>query len=160
MRPDHVAGRLKLCPDLGMNQSRGLGIGNRFQSPDNCLKVPFSLCAMRRCCPFDSMPQFRDGDGGNFQIRGLRIQPCDEVEAAFLAFDDYIGIENYRHLSLGGFTALRAAFRSRCQALASLSDRSTFLKASANSGPVQLFFCSGTSRATGVPFLRSTNVTF
>src|ERR1019366_1256320 len=105
-----------------MNQSRSLGVGNRFQSLDNCSKVAFSPCAMRGCCSFDSMPQFRYGDGGNFQIlAGLPIQPCDEVELTFLAFDDYIGIENYRHLSLGGFKALRAAIRSRCQALASLS---------------------------------------
>lgn len=144
-----------------MNQGRSLGVGNRFQSLDNCSKVAFSPRAMRGCCPFDSMPQFRYGDGANFQIlAGLRIQPCDEVEVAFLAFDDYIGIENYRRLSLGGFKALRAAIRSRCQALASLSDRSTFLNASANSRPVQLFFCSGTRRATGVPFLSSTNVIF
>src|SRR5450631_546285 len=144
-----------------MNQSRSLGVGNRLQSLDKCPKVAFSPCMMRGCCPLDSMPQFRYGDSGNFQIlAGLRIQPRDEVEVAFLAFDDYIGIENYRRLSLGGFKALRAANRSRCQALASLSDRSTFLNAFANSGPGQLFFCSGTRRATGEPFLSSTNVIF
>ncbi|MGB8063737.1 MAG: hypothetical protein WCF26_17720 [Candidatus Sulfotelmatobacter sp.] len=92
----------------------------------------------------------------------LQVEPRDEVEVALLAFDDYIGIENYRHLSLGGFKALRAATKSRCHALASLSDKSTFLNAFANSGPVHLFFCfcSGTMRATGVPFLSRTKLMF
>lgn len=48
---------------------------------------------------------------------------------------------------------MRAATKSRRHALALPSDRSTFLSASANSGPVQPFLPSGTKRATGVPFL-------
>jgi hypothetical protein len=51
---------------------------------------------------------------------------------------------------------LRAATKSRCQALASLSDKSTFLNASANSGPVQPFLAAGTRRATGMPFFSRT----
>ena len=45
---------------------------------------------------------------------------------------------------LAGFKALRAATKSRCQAFASFSGRSTFLNASANSGPVEPFLLSGT----------------
>jgi hypothetical protein len=161
MRPDHVAGRLKIRPKPGMSESCCLSVGDYVQSLENRPEVTLALCPTRGCRSFDSMPHFGDSDRGDFQIlAGLRIQPCDEVEGSLLAFDNYIRIEDYRHRLLGGFKALRAATRSRCHALASLSGRSTFLSACANLGAVQPFLPSGTRRATGVPFLSSTKLTF
>jgi hypothetical protein len=67
-----------------------------------------------------------------------------------------VGIVNYAHLSAGGLAVLRAVRRSRRQALASSGDSSV----SARSRPKQIFSLSGTKRANGAHFLRSTEVTF
>src|SRR5882762_7047435 len=102
---------------------------------------------MRGGGAFYSMPQFRDSDGGDLQLfTRLSGQPAPQVEAASLAFDDYISIDNYHHRSVGGFNLFRAAIRSLCQALASSSGKSTCFSASANSGAVQTFLLSGASR--------------
>ena len=161
MRPDHLAGRFQGRPNLGVHQGGRLRVGNYRESLDNCPRITFALCPVRGGSSFYSMPQFRDSNSGDFKFLAcLSGQPSHKVEAAFLAFDDHIGIDDYRHRFLGGFKILRAAIRSRCQALASSCDRSIFRSASANSGPVQTFLPSGTRRATGEPFLSRTKVTF
>ena len=71
-----------------------------------------------------------------------------------------VGIVNYAHLSAGGLAVLGAVRRSRRQALASSGDSSVSASAPARSRPKQIFSLSGTKRANGAPFLRSTKVTF
>jgi len=74
--------------------------------------------------------------------------------------NDDISVKNYRHLSEGILRVLRAASRSRRQAFASFSGKSSSAKASAKSRPTHTFSLSGTRRAKGSPFFKSTNVTF
>src|SRR5262249_32485490 len=57
------------------------------------------------------------------------------------------------HLLAGGFRFFRTVRRSRCQALASSAGSSADARTCARSRPRQTFSLSGTSRATGVPFL-------
>src|SRR5581483_6601954 len=107
------------------------------------------------------MPQFGHGNGGDFKfIARPGGRPPLEIKRAFLASNDDIGIQNYRHLSAGALRVLRAACSSRCQTAASASDSSALASAPARSRPVQTFSLSGTNRATGEPFLSSTKVTF
>lgn len=63
----------------------------------------FARCGARaRSIPCHSSATVTAGD---FQIlAGLQVEPRDEVEVTLLALDDYIGIENYRYLSLGEIT--------------------------------------------------------
>src|SRR5271169_2523911 len=93
-------------------------------------------------------------------IIGTGRHPVLEVESALLAANDDVSVKNYRHLSTGALRVLRAASRSRCHALASFCGRSVFARASAKSQPAQTFSISGPRRANGLPFFRSTNVTF
>jgi hypothetical protein len=66
-----------------------------------------------------------------------------------------------RHrLSAGGLRVLRAARRSRRHALTSSFDNLASTSTWARSRPTQTFSLSGTKRANGDPFLRSTKVTF
>src|ERR1051326_3621987 len=110
---------------------------------------------------FHAMPEFGYTDRGNFKlIVRAGGHPRSEIKRAFLAADDDIGIQDYRHLSAGRLSAFRAAARSRCQATASSSDSSMAARAAARSRPAQTFSLSGTSRATGEPFLSKTKVTF
>src|ERR1700675_3035384 len=140
-----------------MHKCCRVGEGNHLQLLPNCAHITLALRPVREHGSFDSVPQLRYRDGGYLQLlTGLSGQPSDEVKAALFAFNDHIGIEDYRHRSLGGFRILRAAFSSRWHALASASDRFTRLSASANSGPVQSFLLSGTRRATGAPFFSRT----
>src|ERR1700688_2990609 len=144
-----------------MHQCCRVGVGDHLKLLHNGAHITLALRPVRERGSFDSVPQLRYRDGGDLQFfTGSSGQPFDEVKAAFFALNDHIGIEDYRHRSLGGFRILRAAFSSLCHALASASDRSTFLSASANSGPVQTFLLSGTRRATGAPFFSRTYVTF
>src|ERR1700746_667899 len=116
---------------------------------------------MRSARAFYSMPQLGDSDCGDLELLvGTGRHPFLEVERSPLAPNDDVGVKNYRHLSAGALRILRAARRSRCQALASLSGRSTLARASAKARPTQTFPLSGTRRANGSPFLNSTNVTF
>src|ERR1700690_2579121 len=107
------------------------------------------------------MPELRYRDGRNFKpIIRPRDRPRREVEDASFPANDDIGIEHYRHLSAGSLRVLRAVWRSWRHALASSFDNSVSTSISARSRPTQTFSLSGTNRAKGVPFLRSTNVTF
>src|SRR5215469_10570575 len=116
---------------------------------------------MRGCRQLDSMPQLRHCDSRNFElILRARLYPLSEVESSFLASNDYVGVENDYHRSAGVLRILRAACNSRCQALASSSGNSVFLRASASSRPTQTFSSSGTKRAKGEPFFSKTNVIF
>src|SRR5260370_33053799 len=116
---------------------------------------------MRPQGSFYPVQQLRHGDGGDFNLIVRAIpHPVLEVESALLAPNDDIRVENYRHRSTGALRALRAACKSRCQALASSSGNSVLARASANSRPTQTFSSSGTKRANGEPFLSRTNVIF
>src|SRR5713226_6193211 len=105
------------------------------------------------------MPQFGDCDCCYRELFvWMRRDPALEVEGSLLSPNDHIGVDDYRHLSAGALSFLRAACRSRCQARASASGNSTVANASARSRPVQTFPPSGTRRATGEPFFRRTKV--
>jgi len=86
--------------------------------------------------------------------------PTAKIKCPLLSPNDDVRIQDYRHLSIGGFNVLRAVRKSRRQAAASSGDKSISASAPAKSRPVQTFSLSGTSRATGEPFLIKMNVTF
>ena len=74
MGPDHFAGRLQFGPDAGVFKSGYFRVRNNWQSVEDAAEVAFTAASMRRCCSFDSVPQFRYGDGGNFK-RSSRARP-------------------------------------------------------------------------------------
>ena len=84
------------------------------------------------------MPQLGDRDCGDLELLvGAGRHPFFELERSPLAPNDDVGGKNYRHLLAGALRILRAARRSRCQAmqaLASLSGRSTLARARQNRG--------------------------
>src|SRR5260370_42553283 len=111
--------------------------------------------------PLYSVPELSNGDGRNLKlVSGTGSHPLLQVEGALLPANDDVGVENYRHLSTGALSLLRAVCRSRRQALASLSGKAVLARALARSRPAHSFSLSGIRRANGSPFFRSTNVTF
>ena len=121
--------------------------------------------AMRRRRAFNSMPQFSDRDGGDFELLSLVCESSHAArsKASLLAADNDVGIEIIAIGLLAVLTLLRAALQvamSRRTAFAFFGDRSTFAVPLPIRGPVQPFFVSGTRRATGVPFLSRTKVIF
>src|SRR5579864_1908790 len=111
--------------------------------------------------PLYAVPELSNGDGRNFElVVGMGSDPLLQVEGAFLAPNDDVGVENYRHLSVGALSLLRAVCRSRRHALASFSGRAVLARLSAKSRPAQTFSLSGVRRANGSPFFKSTKVTF
>src|SRR6516165_10601722 len=104
-----------------------------------------SLELMRAGRPLDAVPEFGNRYCSNLELLfGTRGHPVLEVESALFASNEHVSVENYRHLSAGVLSALRAACRSRCHALASFSGNSTLARASAKSRPTQIFSLSGT----------------
>src|SRR5229473_4463580 len=111
--------------------------------------------------PFHSMPQLGNGNRGDLKsVVGTGSHPLLEVEGALLAPNDDVGVENYRHRLRGALSLLRAVRKSRRHVLASFSGKPVLERASAKSRPAHTFSPSGTRRANGSPFFRSTNVTF
>src|ERR1700692_1631021 len=107
------------------------------------------------------MPQFSDRNRGNLELLvPLRGQPPIEVEGSPFASNNDVGVQNYRHLSSGALRIFRPSCKSRYQAFAFSVDSLTLRNPSANSLPVEVLLSWGTIRATGVPFLSSTNVIF
>src|SRR5271157_458951 len=136
-------------------------IGNDRDSFQNSLQIALPCDLMRAHCPLYPVPEFGHRDGGNLKLlTRTGRHPLLEVEGALLTLNDDVRIQNYRHLSAGSLRVLRAACKSRCHALASFSGKSVSARASAKSRPTQTFSSPGVRRATGSPFLRSTNVTF
>jgi hypothetical protein len=111
---------------------------------------------------FHTVLQLSHGYRGNFEsVVRERGHPGLDVKGALFSPDDDVRIQNYCHLSTGALRAFRAADKSRRHDLASPSSNSVPAKASARSRPAQTFSSfSGTSRATGEPFLSRTKVTF
>src|SRR5467141_871772 len=106
------------------------------------------------------MPSLGNRDCSNLKsIIRTGGHPTLQVKSTLLAPNDDVRVQDYRHLSAGALRLLRAAFSSRCHALASFSGKSGLARASAKSRPTQTFSLSGIRRATGSPFFRSTNVT-
>jgi len=56
--------------------------------------------------------------------------PAIQVKSAFLAPNDDVRVQDYRHLSAGALRLLRAASKSPCHALASFSGKSVLARAS------------------------------
>jgi len=158
---DHFASRLQLRPQTRVSVRGLLGIRNNGQRCHNGLKIFSALGLVRLGPAFYSMPQLRHSDGRYRKpiVRPRRCPGCEVEDAPFPADDD-VGIENYLHLSPGSLAALRAVWRSRRQALASSGDNLVSASTAARSRPEQTFSLSGTKRANGAPFLRSTKVTF
>jgi hypothetical protein len=97
-------------------------------------------------CLLHSMPEFGNCDRSNLKsILGTGRHPLLEVESAPFATNDNVRVEDYRHLSAGALRALRAAFRSRRHALASLPCKLILLNAPANWRPTQALSLSDTS---------------
>src|SRR5215470_3078375 len=116
---------------------------------------------MRSGRPFYAMPELCDGYRRDLKLVSWSgCYPVLEVKTTPLASNDDVSVENYRHLSAGVLRTLRAASRSRYHAFASFSGKSTLARTSANSRPTQTLSLSGTRRAYGSPFFKSTNVTF
>src|SRR5208283_1607031 len=159
--PNHLPRSLQCSPDACMFEGSDLSVRKNGESADNRLHVALSPRSVRKRSSLHAMPQPRNSYSSDFQFLVLlRSKPAPEVEVPFLPFDDDIGIEHYRHRSLGRRKALRAASRSLRNARASSLDKSISASASANSGPVHPLLPSGTMRATGKPFRRRTKVTF
>src|SRR5262245_52266640 len=111
--------------------------------------------------PLYTMPELRHRDSGNLEVfLWLFYQPLLKVEEALFATNDDIRVKDYRHLSPGLASRFLAAVSSLFHVLASSEVISNFSIASANSRPVQVPSFSGTSLATGLPFLSNTNVAF
>src|SRR5579883_307794 len=116
---------------------------------------------MGACRSLHAVPKLSHGNGSDLKMLiRLGCYPTLEIKSALLAADDYVRVQDYRHLSTGVRRVLRPFCRSSCQAAASSDASSTLATTSANSRPVQTFSLSGMMRATGEPFLRSTKVTF
>src|ERR1700730_2404006 len=140
---------------------RLLGIREDRQGLQDSSQIAFPGGPMPPGRPFYSVPQLGNCDRSHFKsVVGTGSHPLLQVEVALLAPNDDVGVENYRHLSAGALSLLRAVCRSRRHALASLSGRAVLARASAKSRPAHSFSLSGVRRANGSPFFRSTNVTF
>src|SRR5277367_975667 len=158
---DHLARGFQLGPEARMFIRGLLGVRNNGHDCYNGLKIRATASFVSSFGSLHSMPKFGHGDRGNFEciVRPGRY-PILKIEYTLFAGNDDIGIEHQRHLSAGALMLLRAAARSLRQDFASSSDKRVEVKASANSRPRQTFSRPGTSCATGVPLLSSTNVVF
>src|ERR1700676_3403144 len=108
-----------------------------------------------------AVPELSNGDGRNLKlVTWTGSHPLLQIEGALLPTNDDVGVENYRHLSAGALSLLRAVCRSRRQPPVSVSGRAVLAKALAKSRPAHSFSLSGVRRANGSPFFRSTKVTF
>src|SRR5579864_8233779 len=116
-----------------MLESRRLRVGDHNKAVEKGADKVFPSCATGKFSSLYPMPQFCDGDGGNFQLLALSSDPAAEIKGSLLAFDDHVGVDHDRHLSFAGRKDLRAACRSLYHALASSSGKSTFVRASASS---------------------------
>src|SRR5215471_3753380 len=83
-----------------------------FQKRAQVLLSDVPSCSSR---PFDTMPEFGNGYGSNFElVMGAGSNPPLQVEGAFLSPDHQVRVKNYRHELAGTFRTLRATLRSRC----------------------------------------------
>src|SRR6266436_4596690 len=137
-----------LTSSFGANRAPSTSRSGWLPVPTTGLRLPRS-------------PQLGNGDRGNLKpVVGTGSHPLLEVEGALFAPNDDVSIENYRHLLGGALSLLRAVRKSRRQVLASFPGKPVLESASAKSRPAHTFSSSGTRRANGSPFFRSTNVTF
>src|ERR1035437_3648100 len=151
----------QLRPDARVFVGGFLGVGNDRERGENRLEIFLPANALRPAGALHAMPEFGDGDGGDFKsFRRLGGEPAWQIKRAFLAPDDDVRVEDYRHLSSAGLRVLRALIKSLRQPSASAGERSTCASASAKSLPVQIFSASGMRRANGLPFLTSTKLRF
>ena len=158
---NHLARRFQIGPDAGLFAGRSFSLRNDWKQLQNRLQVSLASHFSRPGCAFHTGPQFGHPDGGYFKLLSwLGGQPTFEIKCFFLAANDDIRIQNYRHLSAGALRFLRTVCKSRRQATASSLASPILANAVAKSRPVQTFSLSGGSRATGEPFLSRTKVVF
>src|SRR5271154_5522320 len=140
---------------------RGLfRVGDDGHGLQNGAQILLPGVPARQSRPFNSMPKFGNGYRSNLElVMGTGRNPPLQVESALLPANDHVRVKNYRHELAGALRTFRAAFRSRCHALVSLLFSLALARTSAKSRPTQTFSLSGTRRANGLPFFRSTNVT-
>src|SRR5256885_1034695 len=109
---DHVSGNSQACPDAGMLECRFLGVGNNRQDGEKFAEIPLARRFMRARGAFDAMPEFSDRYSGDFErLIRFRGKPCSKWKFPLFTPNDYVGVENYCHLSAGAFKDLRALRR-------------------------------------------------
>src|SRR5713226_8362291 len=144
MEADHFAGSLQFRPNARMFISGLLGVRDNRHRLQDRPQITFTRGPVLSGRPLYSVPELSNGDRRNLKFFiGTGSHPLLQVESALLPANDDVGVENYRHLSAGALSLLRAVCRSRRHALASLSGRSVLARASAKSRPAHSFSFSG-----------------
>jgi len=148
----HFSRSRQFRPKAGVFVCGFFGVRDDRQRRQNCLQIPLSTKPLPASRPFNAIPKFGDGNGGDFKLIVPGGQPSPQVKRAFLTPDDDVRVEDYRHLSSRDFNRLRAASRSLRHARASAFERPIPASTAASSLPAHRFSTSGTSRANGLPF--------
>jgi len=155
----HLPGGFQFRPDAGVFAGDLRGVINDGKLGENDFEVSQSSCSIVAGGALHAVPQFRHRDGSDFKLLlRLASQPTGQIKASFLAADDDVGVEDYRHRSSGGDNAARESRRSSAQARASSVESATPVSARARSAPVQRGDSAGIKRAMGFVASSTTNV--